>query len=311
MHRGDHQVVVIEPRRPGQVGSGNGRIERDLDQRIVQRRPACRRIGQPLQVGDAHRGVPIAGPDRVEHGRQDGAGPVRDLLEIGSGGKPGNRRGHCWPGPLRNGAERFLPAVERRRNCQSQGVDHPPRVHRPDALMQAEQPEPGEIVGRVGHHPGCCQEILDVRRLGELQPAVFHERDAAGGQFDLKHITMVRGPDEHRLLAQVQAGLMRRKHPGADLARLGCLVVAAHQHGRLPAASVRGERELKALGLRPDHVRQLQHRRPGPIVRGQPDHVEAFVGIGKRPEVRRIRAAEAVHSLGIIADAGQATAVGR
>ena len=104
---------------------------------------------------------------------------------------------------------------------------------------------------------------------------------------------------------------MRREHPGTDLACLGRLVMTADKHRGLAAGPIGGQRELQAVGLRPDHVGQPQHGGLGAVVPGQPDHAEARVGIGEGTQMRRVRAAEPVNRLGVIADAGQAAPVGR
>jgi hypothetical protein len=44
-----------------------------------------------------------------------------------------------------------------------------------------------------------------MRRLKELQPAVFDEWDAAAREFDLKLVTMVTRAEQHRLSFQVNA----------------------------------------------------------------------------------------------------------
>jgi len=150
-----------------------------------------------------------------------------------------------------------------------------------------------------------------VRCLGELQAAVLHERDSPGRQLYLQHVAVVRGPHEHGLLAQVQARLVRVEHPRADLARLGGLVMAAHQHRRLSAAAVGGQRQLQTRGLRPDHVRQPQHGSLRTVVPDQPDHRQVGVGSGQRAQMLRVGAAEAVHGLGVVTDAGEPVSVRR
>ena len=45
-------------------------------------------------------------------------------------------------------------------------------------------------------------EVLDVGRLGEPQPAVLHERDAAGRQLYLQHVAVMRRAHQHRLVVQ-------------------------------------------------------------------------------------------------------------
>ena len=148
-------------------------------------------------------------------------------------------------------------------------------------------------------------------RLGEAQPAVLHERDAASRQLYLQHVAVVRRADQHGLVAQVQAGLAGRQDLGADLPRLRRLVVAAHQHRRGPGLAGRGEREFQPGGLRAHLVGQPEHRLPGPVVAAKPHHGQAGEGGRQLPQVLRVGAAEAVDGLGVVADAGQAAAFGR
>ena len=183
-------------------------------------------------------------------------------------------------------------------------------MSRPDTVVQAEQPEPRDIVGRVGDHAQRREEVADVGGLGEPQAAVLDERDAAGRELDLEHVTVVRGAHEHGLVAQVGAGLVGLEHAGADLARLGGLVVAADERGGQAGVPAGGQREFQAGRLRPDGVSQGQHRLPGPVVPGQPEHGQAGNVGAQPPQVPRIGAAEAVDRLCVVAHAGQPRAVG-
>ena len=111
-------------------------------------------------------------------------------------------------------------------------------MRRADALVQPQQPEPGHVVGGVGQDPGGGEEVLDVSGVSEPQPAELHVRDLARAAVDLQDVAMVRGADQHRLVAQRSAVLVRVEHPGADLPGLGRLVVAADQQRRHPGAAV-------------------------------------------------------------------------
>ena len=119
---------------------------------------------------------------------------------------------------------------------------------------------------------------------------------------------MVSGADQHRLVAQRGAVLVRLEHPGADLPRLGGLVVAADQQRRrprLPRAAVAGQRQVEAGRGRADEVGQVEDALPGPVVAVQPHDIEPGVVGGELPQVRRVGAAEPVDGLRVVAHAGQ------
>ena len=174
-----------------------------------------------------------------------------------------------------------------------------------DALVQPEQPEPGQLVGRVDEDPGRGEEVLDVGGVGEPQPAELHVRDLPRAQLDLQHVAVMRGANQHRLVAQRGAVLVRLEHPGADLPRLGGLVVAADEQRGHPLAAVAGQRQVQARRGRPDAVGQVQDALPGPVVAVQPDDIQPGIVGGELPQVGRIGAAEAVDGLRVVAHAGQ------
>ena len=82
--------------------------------------------------------------------------------------------------------------------------------------------------------------------LGEPQPAVLDERDAAYRQLHFQHVAVPGGAHQHGLVAQVDAGFVGGQHPGADLPGLGRLVVAADQLGRGPGTALRVQVQLQA-----------------------------------------------------------------
>ena len=115
---------------------------------------------------------------------------------------------------------------------------------RADAVVQPQHPVPGDLVGPVVEQPDTGEEVLDVRRLEELQPAVLHERHAARGQLHLEQVAVVGGPHQHRLVDQAAALVDRVEHVVDDQAGLGRRVVAADQPGpvdRRAAGSAAGD----------------------------------------------------------------------
>src|SRR5712691_13363587 len=98
---------------------------------------------------------------------------------------------------------------------------------------------------------------------------------------------------------------MRREHPGADLAGLGGLVVTADEQRLLSGTAVAGQLELESLRLRPHCVGELQDGPFRSVVLYQADNAKVRVSLSQRQQVSGIGAAEAVHGLSIVADAGQ------
>ena len=136
-------------------------------------------------------------------------------------------------------------ALIRAVRVRGQGLQDTAGVRRPDALVQPEQPEPGQFVGRVGQDPGSGEEVLDVSGVGEPQPAELHVRDLARAQLDLQDVAVMSGADQHGLVAQRGAVLVRLEHPGADLPGLSGLVVAADEQRRHPRAAVAGQPQVQ------------------------------------------------------------------
>ena len=97
-----------------------------------------------------------------------------------------------------------------------------PATGRPDALVHAQQAEPGELVGRVVEQTDGGREVLHVRRLDEAQTPVLAVGDATGGELELDEVAVVGGPYQHGLFAKPHALLVGVEDPvddGAGLAR--------------------------------------------------------------------------------------------
>ena len=74
-----------------------------------------------------------------------------------------------------------------------------------------------------------ADQVLDVGGLEEAQPAVLHVGDAPPRQLELEQVAVVRGADEHRLLAQRDALFAMGEDPLAHRVDLGVLVGAPHE----------------------------------------------------------------------------------
>ena len=100
-------------------------------------------------------------------GGQDRGCALPGSFDGGGVGQAADGRCQVLACPPRRGVDGVLPAVKRGGICRAQDFDDPAGMHRPDALVQPEHPEPGEVVGGVGDNPGGRQEVLDVSCLGE------------------------------------------------------------------------------------------------------------------------------------------------
>ena len=101
---------------------------------------------------------------------------------------------------------------------------------RPHPGQQLRDPEAGQAVARVLRPAQAGERVLDVRRLEKLQPAVLHERDVAPAELDLQRVAVVRGAEQHRLLAQRHAGLAPLEDALDDVVDLRQLVGDGDQH---------------------------------------------------------------------------------
>src|SRR5581483_5064126 len=149
-------------------------------------------------------------------------------------------------------------------------------------------------------HAGCPpseqrDQVLDVSCLQVTEPAVLDERNLAPSQLQLQLCTVVRGPHENRLLAQLHAFLTPAQDPVADLDRLCRLVATEHElwasaalflraqllwkrtcclsrqgvcdiEGWLHRAIVALERDHSGVGEMDREVQDVVHRRSPPAI---------------------------------------------
>ena len=119
---------------------------------------------------------------------------------------------------------------------------------RADAVVQPQQPVPGDLVEPVVQQPDGGHEVLDVRGLEELQPPELDERDVAGGELDLQQVAVVRRPHQHRLVLQPMPVLRCGQHGIDHRASLGRSVMAADQPRPPAARSVRMQQSVLFAG---------------------------------------------------------------
>ena len=132
-------------------------------------------------------------------------------------------------------------------------IEHPLRRGRADAGQKLHQPEAGDPVARVLHKPQQGEHVLDVRGIEELEAAELHEGNVAAGQLHLERPAMMRGPEQHRLLLEADAGLAVRQHLLDDVAGLVGLVAHGDQLRPLGRGAVGPEVLGEALGGELDH----------------------------------------------------------
>ena len=95
------------------------------------------------------------------------------------------------------------------------------------------------IVGPAQHR----HHVLDVRRLQELEAAVFHERNVALGQFDFEHVAVMRAAEQDGVAFQRTADFTRRQDLARDVLRLRLRVIDGDV-----------ERLLRRIGALPSKV---------------------------------------------------------
>ena len=94
---------------------------------------------------------------------------------------------------------------------------------------QHQNPHAAHDVARVLGQPQEAEQVFDVGRLDELEPAVLVERDVAAGKLDFERHAVVRRPEQHRLLAQLRPPLAMLQDTVDDELRLLVFVGAVDQ----------------------------------------------------------------------------------
>ena len=268
--------------------------------------------GQPLQIADPGGGVVVParhqGTDELEHaiGPPPGtAGGDRPGFAQGGQGlaerDSRHGRGRCHGGG---------PVVHGVGPARRQSVQQLAGPARADPLVQAEQPEPGDVVRRVAEQAHGGDEVLHVRRLDEAKAAVFPVRHPASGQLQLDEITVIGRPYEDGLIPEPRPLLLQLEDAVHDCPRLAGGVVAPHEH-RAPAAGPdRVEHQPLVTGIRrrPDKVCHVEDRLERAEVALEPDDGCPFEGPGEVVQMTGIGAPKAVDRLGVVADDRQSAA---
>ena len=176
-----------------------------------------------------------------------------------------------------------------------------------DAGQQLQDPEGGHAVARVLGQAQEREQILDVRRLDELQAAELDERDVAPPELQLEPGAVMPGAEQHRLLAQLEASLAVSEHLLHDIVDL--LVFARHRNQARPVRSPAYRAQALGVALRGqlhDGIGGVQDRLGRAIVLLEPQHRGGRREMtGEVEDVAHGRGAKAVDRLGVVADHGE------
>src|SRR6185437_1414272 len=215
---GKDEIVLVEGGTAGEVAGGVRRIEGELGQEALAGRVLAGEHLQLIEVAQARmemfvlplemRAVPLprevylSGPRPLRVGERD-----EELEELA----PVLRRPLRWREGLQGlqGAAVCLQMVER-----------PARIARAHAGQKLQGAESRQAVARIVRPAQHAEQVLDVAGLEELQAAVLHEGNLTPPELDLEDVAVARGAEEHRLLAQRDAGLAALEHFAADTLRL-------------------------------------------------------------------------------------------
>ena len=190
-------------------------------------------------------------------------------------------------------------------SARLQQLDRRARGRVADAGEEQQDAEPAHLVARVLENAQEREHVLHVRRLEELEPAPFLERDLPIRELDLEIRGHVAGAKEHGHFAQRRALLVQLENAIDHPARLLVLVLRRHERGRLAAGALREEILREALPRARDHrVRDVENRLRRAIVVLERDDGRSFELLREVEHVAEVRAAEGVDALRIVADDG-------
>ena len=134
-------------------------------------------------------------------------------------------------------------------------------VRRAHARHQLQHAEPGDPVARIVGPAQHREQVLDVRGLEELEPAVLDVGDVATHQLELEHVAVVGVAEQHGLSPQVDAALATLEHPLDDVAGLRLVVLHGHvARFRAPAAGAAQELAELAAAVGHQRVGGIEHR---------------------------------------------------
>ena len=210
------QIVLVLVRRPGGTAAGLRRIEGEIGQEALARRRGCgrdARAGRDRRgASTANRRAPPATGRRSTHQTETALARMPSQICVEQLASPGQCSAAATGGTARSPSDASLPRplqVVRR------------AVPGPTPGQELQDAEGGESVARVFGPAEDCQHILDMRRLEEAQPAILDVGYVAAGQLQLQGGAVAGGAEQHRLVAQAEAGLAVGQDLPGDVARPG------------------------------------------------------------------------------------------
>ena len=103
-----------------------------------------------------------------------------------------------------------------------------------DAGQHLQHAERGDGISRVFDPSQYAKNVLDMRRLKKLQPAIFDERDAATPELDFKLVAMMARAEQDCLSFQVDAGFAMLQYTLNDVLDLCRFIGGNDQLRRFP-----------------------------------------------------------------------------
>ena len=179
-----------------------------------------------------------------------------------------------------------------------------------DAGGELEGAKRGDAVLRVVGPAQDGEEVLHVRGLEELEPAVLHVGDVAPDELELQRVGVVRAAEEHRLALEEHAALARFEHALDHVFALRRVVgdgdVPGLRAGLLSGREVLAEARSAFVHQR---VRGVEHRLGGAVVFFEGDGFRSEVFF-ELQDVFDARRAERIDGLRVVADHREAGAAG-
>ncbi len=183
---------------------------------------------------------------------------------------------------------------------------------RAEAGQQLQHPKARHRIARIVRPAQHRHHVLDVRRLQELEAAVFHVRNVALGEFHLEHIAVMRAAEQDGMALQRAADFTRRQYLAGDVLGLCGRIIHGNEE-RLLGGLARSQQGLAMLAraVRHQRIGRIQHLLSRSVVLRQNHHVGfRLEAIGKSQDVLDRGGAERVDGLGIVADHRDPLAVG-
>ena len=227
-------------------------------------------------------------------------------------GEPVEQRGELQPARARRLRHRLLGEQRAARRRGADVVEHAPGGLGANAGEELDGAEAGDAVARVLGPAQQREHVLDVGGLEEPEPAVLHEGNIAPGQLQLQARAVRRGAEQHRLLLELEPFLAARQHAVDHEVRLRRLVLHRHQTRALRRGALAPQVLGEALGGERDHrVGGVEDGLGGAVVALQRHHPRRWrEGRREVEDVAHRGSAEGVDRLRVVADHGQATAIG-